>query len=355
MPLGRVVEYLFFFVLLLGAGYLVWVVMSPFITALALALIIVTICYPLYERVTERVWRNNKSLAAAITTFIVIFLIVVPILVLSSIFVKELVSFYQTIGGSQGVTFDTSIATVEKYIQVYLPTFELNLAEQIKQTAEWFVLNLGSIFASTLSTIFLIIISLFGSFYFFRDGKDFVKSLVKLSPLPDKDDAIILSRLGRAVRTVATGVLLVSIIQGISAGLGFTIFGIERAVLWGAVGALLSMIPGIGTMVIMIPAVIYLFLTGDTLSAVGLLVWTITAVIIIDNIISPHLMSRGSNLHPFAILLSVLGGLSVFGPIGFIVGPVVVTLFIVLLEIYNQYLSTSTIRTNRKKVKAPKK
>jgi predicted PurR-regulated permease PerM len=338
MPINRFVEYAFFFVLLIATGYLVWIILSPFILALALALIIVTICYPLYEKIKLKVYKNNTSLAAGTTTLIVVFLIVLPLLFISSVFVKELVSFYQTLNVGQELTIDKYFTSFELTVQNYLPDFELNLTEQLKQSTGWFVGNIGAIFAGTVSTIFIILISLIGSFYFFRDGKEFLRILIKISPLPDRDDEIILSRLALAVRSVATGVLLVSLIQGTLAALGFTIFGIDRAVLWGAIGAILAMIPGVGTLVIMIPGIIYLFLTGSVGGAIGLLIWTIVTVVVIDNIIGPHLMSRGNNLHPFIVLVSVLGGISTFGPIGFIVGPVIVTLFIVLLEIYNHYL-----------------
>ena len=184
----------------------------------------------------------------------------------------------------------------------------------------------------------MIFISLIGAFYFFKDGKRLLDFITKISPLPDKEDQIIFSRLAKAMRAVTIGVVLVSLIQGILAAVGFTIFGIERAVLWGAIAAILSMIPGVGTMVIMVPAVIYLFVTGSVVSAVGLTVWAIAVVILVDNILGPQLMSRGHSMHPFLVLLSVLGGISMFGPIGFIVGPVIVTLFIVLLEIYDQYI-----------------
>ena len=138
---------------------------------------------------------------------------------------------------------------------------------------------------------------------------------------------------------MATGVLLVSLIQGTLAAIGFTIFGIDRAVLWGAVGAILAMIPGLGTLAIMVPGILFLALTGAVPAAIGLAIWTIVTVIVVDNIIGPQLMSRGNNLHPFIMLTSVMGGISTFGPIGFIVGPVIVTLFTVLLEVYNQYLA----------------
>jgi len=88
----------------------------------------------------------------------------------------------------------------------------------------------------------------------------------------------------------------------------------------------------------MLPIIAILFFTGDVFIGVGLLIWAVTIVGLVDNLLGPYLMSRGNNMHPFIILISVLGGLSLFGPIGFLVGPVVVTLFLVLLEIYNQYI-----------------
>lgn len=347
MSLHRVVEYVFFFSVLLASGYFVWQVLSPFMTALALALIIVTICYPLYERLEAVVYKRNKSIAAGLTTFIAVFLIVLPLVFISSVFVRELVSFYQTLSAGEELSIERYATSLEASIQNYIPGFSINLTDQLRQTAEWFVGNIGTIFAGTISTLFVVFVALIGSYYFFRDGREFLKILIKVSPLPDADDQIILSRLATAVRSVATGVLLLSLIQGISAALGFTIFGIERAVLWGAVGAILAMIPGIGTPTIMIPAIAYLFFTGAPIAAVGLLVWMIVSIVVIDNIVGPQLMSRGNNMHPFIILTAVLGGISTFGPIGFIVGPVIVTLFIVLLEIYNQYIVGKDTKTSR--------
>ena len=339
MSMSRVVEYAFFFALLAGAGYFVWIILSPFVSALALSTIIVTICYPMYERIKSRVYKQNKTLAAAVSTLAVVVIIILPLIFISSLFVKELVSFYQTLGAGQELTIEKYVLNFESAVQNYIPNFDLNITEQIRQGAEWMVRNIGAIFAGTVSTVFIILISLIGSFYFFRDGREFLKIAIKISPLPDKDDEAIFSRLAVAVRTVATGVLLVSLIQGTLAAIGFTIFGIDRAVLWGAVGAILAMIPGLGTLAIMVPGILFLALTGAVPEAIGLAIWTIVTVIVVDNIIGPQLMSRGNNLHPFIMLTSVMGGISTFGPIGFIIGPVIVTLFTVLLEVYNQYLA----------------
>lgn len=340
MAFSRLIEYIFFFGLLAGAGYLVWQVLSPFIVAIALSVIIVTICYPLYDRIRVHSYKQSKSIAAALTTAIVVVAIVLPLVLMSTVFVRELASFYQTLSAGQELSIDRYTYQIETAVQQYIPEFQINLTNQLRQTAEWLVGNIGAIFAGTISTIFIVLISLIGSFYFFRDGKEFLSLAIKISPLRDSEDEIIFTRLTKAVRSVVTGVVLLSIIQGLLAAVGFAIFGIEQAVLWGAVGAVLAMIPGLGTLAIMIPGTAYLFLTGATGAALGLAIWTVVTVVLIDNILGPYLMSRGNKLHPFIMLTSVLGGLSAFGPIGFVIGPVVVTLFIVLLEQYEQYMST---------------
>lgn len=337
MELSRIVEYVFFFGLLALAGYMVWLIMAPFISALALAAIIVTICHPLHVRIKRITPRQNKSLAAFITTMLVLVAIILPLILVSSVVVREVVSFYQELD-SGSLAIESSIDTLEASIQSIAPGFQIDLSEQLRRSAEWFTGNIGAIFAGTVSTIFVFFIALIGSFYFFRDGREMLSLLIKASPLPDHEDKIIFERMARAVRAVATGTLLVALIQGSLVALGFTIFGIERAILWGSIASLGALMPGVGTSIVTLPAVVYLFFTGELVNAIGLLIWSSLIVGLIDNLVGPYLIGRGNNLHPFIILIAVLGGLSLFGPVGFVVGPVIVTLFVVLLEIYNQYI-----------------
>ncbi len=236
------------------------------------------------------------------------------------------------------MSLQLAITAIESAISTVIPDYTVDIGEQIKISAQWLTGNLGAIFASTLSTIFVFLISLIGSFYFFRDGKEFLQLIIKASPLPDHEDEIIFERMARAIRSVATGTILVAMIQGTLVSVGFGLFGIERAVLWGSIASVGALMPGIGTTVVTVPAVLFLFFTGDTTSAVGLLVWSMFIVGLVDNMIGPYLISRGNNLHPFIILISVLGGISLFGPIGFIIGPVIITFFLVLLELYNQHI-----------------
>lgn len=345
MAQNRLIQYIFFFGSLGLVGFMVWQIFAPFIAALALAGIIVVITYPMYEFLVRNTPRQNASVAALLSTLIVFFVIVIPTFFVSSLLISEFVSFYRALDSSGELAVDQMLIGLEQTVQLYVPGFDINMSEQVRQSVAWFTRNIGTIFAGTVSVIFTFLISMLGSFYLFRDGDRLIKWVISVSPLPDKEDKIILTRIGQAIRSVATGTVLLSIIQGIVAALGFSIFGVERAILWGSIAALGALLPGIGTAGIMIPAVGYLFFLGEPVNAIGLLIWGVIAIGVVDNFIGPYLMSRGNNLHPFVILISVLGGISLFGPIGFILGPVFISLFMVLLEIYNSYFSVEVQRS----------
>jgi predicted PurR-regulated permease PerM len=338
MSLSRIVEYVFFFSLLLISGYMVWLITSPFLSALALVAVIVTISSPLYYAILPRVPRQNKSVAALLSTIIVFVVGILPIAIVTGLIVNEAGDLYQDNNQLEEISLGGSLDLLESQIAQVVPGFAFDLAGQLSLVAEWFTGNLASIFAGTISTFFLFFIALIASFYFFRDGHELLQLVIKASPLPDHEDKEILNRLGRAVRAVATGTLLVAIIQGTLVAIGLATAGVDRAILLGSLAAIGAMIPGVGTGIVMLPIIAILFFTGDVYIAVGLLIWSVTIVGLVDNLLGPYLMSRGNNMHPFIILISVLGGLSLFGPIGFLVGPVVVTLFLVLLEIYNQHI-----------------
>jgi predicted PurR-regulated permease PerM len=339
MLMNRIVEYVFFFGFMGIVAYLVWTMLTPFISALALAAIIVTICYPLHLRVIKKMPKQNETLAALVSTFLIVLIGMMPLLFIASSLVNEAVSIY-SLASTEQVGFEESFQNIEMTLQQYTPALELNITEYVKQATSWLASNVGAIFAGTAATIFLFFIAMIGSFYLFRDGKQFTKKLVVVSPLPDEEDELILRRLALAVRSVATGIVLMAIIQGVLTGFGFWALGFERAILWGVIAAFGALIPGVGTTIVFIPAILFSVFTGSYLVAIGLAVWGMLAVGLIDNLLGPYLMSRGTAMHPFIILLSVLGGISVFGPIGFIVGPVVTSLFMVLLELYTIHISS---------------
>lgn len=341
MVSSRVVEYVFFFGLLGVVAYLVWQIIMPFVSALALAAIIVTICYPLYERIRRVMPWQNEALASLVTTLSVLVILVIPVTFITYSIVSEVTSFAEQFSvDADSDTVQGHIDTLEQRLQELFPAYSesLNVDEIVRAAGEFLQPRIGPLFGGIASTIFLFFIAMIGTFYFFKDGKYFTKTLISISPLPDEEDEIIVRRLSQAVRSVATGTVLIALIQGTLTAIGLSIFGFERAILWGSIASFGALIPSVGTSIVFVPAVIFLASIGDFGRMIGVIIWGMTAVGFIDNLLGPYLMSRGNAMHPFLMLVSVLGGISFFGPIGFIVGPVVVSLLIVLLELYNMHI-----------------
>lgn len=323
-----------------------WLLFSPFFTAFALATVLVVVSYPLYELVKRWFTYGRETLAAIITTLLVFTLIVTPIFFVSSVLVGEFFSLYQSLETDSPDALPL-LTQGEALLATYLPGLTIDFTDPIKQSAAWLGRSFGAIFSGAVSMVITLLLSILATFYLYKDGRRLVKWLVSISPLPDTEDNLIFERVGRAIRATIIGTIALSVIQGVVATTGFAIFGIERAVLWGSLGALGALIPGVGLLGIMVPALIYLFIIGNTTGVIGLAIWAIIAIIVVDNIVGPYLMSRGNSLHPFVVLVSVLGGISLFGPIGFIVGPVLVTVFLTLLEIYTLYNSSDKVFYDR--------
>lgn len=338
MAQARIVEYVFFFGILGGTAYLMWQILAPFFAAIAIAAIVVTVSYPFYLEVLAQMPRTNRTLASIVTTFLIGVLVLAPLSFLGYLIFIQAADFYTALSGGEAIALDRISGEVENVVQRFAPGFSLDVTGYIEQGARWVTNNLGAIFAGTLSTIFLLFIAILGIFYFFRDGEGFVKTLIRVSPLPDSEDVHILKKLARSVRSVILGTLSVAGIQGVLTAAGFAVFGISQPILWGAVAAIGALIPGIGTSIVFIPAVAFLALEGSYGAAIGLAAWGMIAVGMVDNLLGPYLMSRGVVLHPFFVLLAVLGGIAFFGPIGLIIGPVVLSLLVVLLELYKAHI-----------------
>ncbi len=341
--LARTIEYVFFFGVLAATAYLMWHIIAPFFTALAIVAVVTTVCYPFYRRIRSHTPFGNESVASAVTTLVIVAVVIVPLVLLGYLIFSEARDLYDALRGGEGIMIDTLAARVEGVVRQAVPTFTLDFNAYAQQVTGWFADRAGQIFAGTASTLLLTFITVIGFFYAFRDGEMLVRHLVAVSPLPDGEDSQILERLARSVRAVILGTLTVALIQGVLTAIGLTIFGFEQVILWGAVAAFGALIPGIGTSIVLLPAIIFLVLDGSYSAALGLTVWAALAVGLVDNLLGPYLMSRGVTLHPFFILLSVLGGLALFGPIGFVLGPVALSLFTVLLELYSGYMHPAAL------------
>jgi predicted PurR-regulated permease PerM len=178
-------------------------------------------------------------------------------------------------------------------------------------------------------------------FYFLKDNAHWKKVIMILSPLADADDKKILDRLSNSVNGIIKGYLFIALLQGILMGVGLALFGVPNPALWGLVTMITAFIPTIGTALISVPAILFLFLTGQTIAAVGLLIWAVAIVGMIDNLLSPIIVGSRINLPPLLILFSVLGGISLLGPVGILMGPLTISLLYALISLYRHEFKQS--------------
>lgn len=215
-----------------------------------------------------------------------------------------------------------------------LSNVDLNFSSYVSQGVGVVTKNIGAIFSSFFNIILLLSVFLIAFYYLLKDGDKFSKYIIELSPLDDKDDRFIIKRLKSAVHATVRGNLIIGLIQGVLTGVGFLIFGVPNPVLWGGISVITSLIPGIGTALVIAPAVAYLFISGNSIGGIGLAIWGLTAIGLIDNILGPKLLGQGMKLHPLAVFISVIGGIAFFGPLGFILGPLALSICLALVDIY---------------------
>jgi len=233
---------------------------------------------------------------------------------------------------------------IETKINKILPEGMIfNINQKTTDFISYISKNIASILTTTVSALFEFILMLLIIFYCLKDGEQWKKAIILLSPLGDKDDEKIITRLAQAINGVIKGSLFIAVIQGTLLGFGLWIFGIPNAALWGVVAAMTSLIPTLGTSLVSIPAIIFLFIAGHTASAIGLLIWAIVMVGMIDNFLGPIIVSKKINIPSLFILFSVLGGISLLGPVGILVGPLTISLLYTLISIYRNEFKQNTI------------
>lgn len=329
-------EILFFMAILAITIFLSWMVLSPYISALVLAGTIAFLFHPLYKKILGLF--HNESVSAFVTVIIVTLIIFIPVGYFVIRIFGEATTLYSSLLLNGGVDFSSAFNNLmsSNFKEFDSQSFIVNLNDYITQGLSWVIQNFGLFFTRITQTFFTTFLSLLGIFYFLKEGERLKKWFIDIIPLSPKYTESIFVEMENVGSSVVKGTLVVAILQGLVMGLGFLIFHVPNPTFWGSLVVVASIIPLVGTWIVVIPAVLFLFITGQTALSIGLLIWSLVLVNIIYNILSPQLMRRGAHIHPYLILLAVLGGIGLFGPIGFLMGPLVISLLFSLLKIYTK-------------------
>jgi predicted PurR-regulated permease PerM len=326
-------EAYFFTAIFLTTLILVGMLFYPFLGSVALAMVLATLTTPFYVFVSKYI--KNKNISALIVTMLVSLAIMLPAIGIFYLLVDEMRSISENMSVEKLRWIPSFALEFHARILEAFPFFNSINFSEIFQS---FLQNIGAytanVVTSTTSLLLKFFVALIAFYYFTLDGKKFLREAIKLSPLDNDEDHAIVQKLKLVTYSIVRGTLVVATMQGLLVGIGFLVFGVPNPVLWGSLAAVTALVPTLGTSLVSLPAIIYLFATGHVAAAVGLTAWAILIVGLVDNIISPRLIGQRSQLHPLFVLLSVLGGLSLFGISGFFLGPLVFGFLAALSEIY---------------------
>jgi predicted PurR-regulated permease PerM len=315
-----------------------WVI-SDFLIALLLAALAAGILRPWFNRLVARL-NGRTNLAAGITIALLLVLGILPLAAFGTLVGVQAVELAKDV--EPWVRHQLSGATpfthlMERY--PWLNTLSPYREQILGKLGEFGGAAVGMITTAateTMSFFLLLFVMLYATFSFLVDGRELLRKILYYLPLPPEDENRLVARFVSVARATMKGTLVIGLIQGALGGIAFYVAGIGGAAVWAAAMAALSIVPGLGTAVVWVPAVIYLFVIGRYGAGVGLLIWSAGVVGTVDNFLRPFLVGKDSKMSDLLVLISTLGGIVLFGAVGFIIGPIIAALFVTVWEIYGE-------------------
>ncbi len=331
---------IFFIALVVLLGYLSYQILEPFLLAIAWAIVLFVLFYPLYILIRKYV--KSSSLASILTLLIIIVLVAGPLTYLSFLLVQQMGALATFLAGGkisltellQHPIIITILEKVTSFLQMDPQGFHEAIVQEISQWGMGLVSKLGIGLRNLVSAIFNFIIMALTIFFLFKDAPALFDRVYKYLPFNEEQKKKIIKQAQDIIVSTIYGGVIIALCQGTIGGLTFFILGISSPVLWGFAMAVVSFLPLVGTSIIWGPACIYLYFQGEVGKAIILAIIGAGAISSIDNFLRPLIVGQRTRLPFILIFFSVLGGIKYFGLIGFVMGPLVLAVFLSVLEIF---------------------
>lgn len=328
-----------FFLLLLAAvsiGF-AWLLL-PYYSAILWAVIFSVLFRPMNLRLLK-IMPKSPNTAALITLIIALLLVIIPLIVITSSLIKEISYLYQRVQNGElnlGLYFEQVIQNLPPFFKEILDRYDIHslfglrekLTEGAAQASKFMANQALNIGQNTFQFLVTFGIMLYLLFFLLRDGGYLVQKINTMIPLGNDLKLHLQHKFAAVFKATVRGNILVAAAQGALGGFIFSVLGIQGALLWGAIMGFLSLLPAVGAALIWLPVAIYFIVTGATWEGVVLILFGILVIGLADNVLRPMLVGKETKLPDYVILVSTIGGLTVFGPNGFVIGPLLAALFI---------------------------
>ncbi|HEY0783935.1 MAG TPA: AI-2E family transporter [Thermoanaerobaculia bacterium] len=358
---GKTLSRVFFTVLLLGTALVFYKMMAEFLVPVLLAAVFCTLFHPFYLWLT-RLLRGRQSAASVLTCLILLLVLLLPLYGVGVLVTHQAIEFYSTAEArvremvGQGESGPLGTLMRSRWVHdlgLDRVDWSSSLQEGAKGLGAFLVAVLNQASRSTFAVVVLLFLTLFTMFYFFRDGERLVARLRYLIPLEARYQELLIARFAAVSRATVRGTILICLLQGSLAAVTLLIFGVSSWILWGVVTAVLSILPIGGGWLVLYPAALVQLLSGHPGDALGIFLVTTVVVVNVDNIVRPQLMGKGAGMHDLMAFFATLGGIGLFGAMGFIIGPVVAAFFLALLDIYAREMKGQLDELGRDTVEDP--
>jgi predicted PurR-regulated permease PerM len=328
-------------------------VVQNFLQPVFWAAVLATIFYPMHRWWLEKTG-GREALASVCTLLVIVVIVIFPLFLVGLAVAQEASTLYERIASGE-IDLRAAVQWVEDMLPVagdFLGRFGMDL-ENLQQRLSSAAVGISRSAATQVWAVgqnafrvtVLFFLMLYLLFFFLRDGERIIAALIGVLPLGDDRERQLLRKFAQVAQATIKGTLVVGIVQGTLGGTIFWLLGIGGAVLWGVVMTVLSFLPAVGAAVVWAPAAIVLIVSGSTLKGIALLVFGTLIIGLADNVLRPILVGRETKMPDYLVLLATLGGLTLFGVSGFVIGPIIAALFLTVWDMFGREFGSDTSST----------
>lgn len=313
-------------------GVLVFFIIRPVLLSIIAGLILAYIFYPVYKKIAKIV--KYETLAAALVSVFVLVLIFVPVWFLAPVMIKQVFSIFQLsqnfdVTGTVSKLFPQGSEQLVNQLSLTLNSTITKISSAVLNSIVDFLIN----FAIVLLHLVLVA---FVFFFALRDEAKLREFASGISPINKVQEKALIKQFKDITQSIIYGQIILGLLQGILAGIGFLVFGVPNALILAVLAAIFGIIPVIGPSLVYIPATVYLLIFSSPVLAIGFLLYNVLIVSSVDNVLRSHLVARKTQVSQVIVLIGMVGGLLIFGVLGLILGPLVLAYFLTFLKAYKE-------------------
>ncbi len=313
-------------------------ILIPYATAIISSIVLAVIASPLYKKYAKYFGEGHG--ATALTFMSVFFMIIIPVSLLIFWLTKTSTELYRSIQNDNFVFLEEMIIPIENLLSNHLPNVEWSVVGIFSELVMWLSNHLGEIFSATIHVMISLVVGSILFYFLIKDGRKIIQATIQYSPIADKAMKHIITQMQSMIDSVVKVNIITSIFQAVMSGIGFWIFGVPNPVLWATLTGFLSLLPALGVTSVMLVASVYLFYTSSIFSAIGLLAWAAVLVGFAEDMLRPYLVGKYNDTHPALVLIAVISGITTFGIVGIVLGPIILVLFLTMISTYKKEIGS---------------